>query len=99
MPVKMRLKLPSTVIGTDAKPKTYRVQKYIWNAEKAQLYFESDTCSSSDISSLFKDADGSIDVDIEAALSKSIDEIRKAGYCMQRAVTVGKDDGSPWFDG
>ena len=29
MPVKMSLKLPSTVSGTDAKPKTYKVQKYI----------------------------------------------------------------------
>ena len=38
-PVKISLKLPSTVSGTDAKPKMYGVQKYIWNAEKAQQYF------------------------------------------------------------
>ena len=97
MPVKMSLKLPSTVSGTDAKPKTYKVQKYIWNTEKSQQYF--DTCSSDDVSSLFKDAVGLIDVDIEAALSKFTDGIRKAGHCMQRTVTVGKDKGSPWFDG
>ena len=47
VPAKMSLKLPSTVRGTDVKPKTYRVQKYIWNAEKIQQYF--DTCSSSDV--------------------------------------------------
>ena len=97
MPVKMSLKLPSTVSGTDAKPKTYKVQKYIWNTEKSQQYF--DTCSSDDVSSLFKDAVGLIDVDIEAALSKFTDGIRKAGHCMQKTVTVGKNKGSPWFDG
>ena len=48
---------------------------------------------------LFKDAVGLIYVDIEAALSKFTDGIRKAGHCMQRTVTVGKDKGSPWFDG
>ena len=47
MPVKMSLKLPSTVSGTDSKPKTYKVQKYIWNTEKAQQYF--DTWSSNDV--------------------------------------------------
>ena len=73
MPVKMSLKLPRTVSGTDAKPKTYKVQKYIWNTEKSQQYF--DTCSSDDVSSLFKDAVGLSDVDIEAALSKFTDGI------------------------
>ena len=84
MPVKMSLKLPSTVSGTDAKPKTYKVQKYIWNTEKAQYF---DTCSSNDVSSLFKDAVGLIDVDIEAALFKFIDGIHKAGHCMHTKKT------------
>ena len=78
--------------GTDAKPKTCKVQKYIWNTEKAQYF---DTCSSNDVSSLFKDAIGLT----EAALSKFINGICKAGHCMQRTVTVSKDKGSPWFDG
>ena len=39
-PVKMSLKLPSTVSGRDAKPKTYRVQKYIWNAELSTTIFD-----------------------------------------------------------
>ena len=50
----------------------------LWNAEKAQQYF--DTCSSNDVSSLFKDAVGLIDVDNEIALSKFSDGIRKAGH-------------------
>jgi len=68
----------------------------LWNAEKAQQYF--DTCRSN-VSSLFKDAVGFIDVDNEVALSKFSDGIRKTGHCMQRAVAVGKDQGSPWFEG
>ena len=80
MPVKMSLKLPSTVIGTDAKPNRYRVQKYIWNAQKAQQYCASDTCPSNDVSSLSKHAVGSVGVDTEAVLSKSMDGFRKAGH-------------------
>ena len=60
---------------------------------------KTDTCPSNDVSSLFKDAVCLIDVDIEAALSNFNDGIRKSGHCIQRTVTVGKDKGSPWFDG
>ena len=41
---------------------------------------KTDTCPSNDVSSLSKHAVGSVGVDTEAVLSKSMDGFRKAGH-------------------
>jgi len=45
-------------------------QKYVWNTEKAQKYF--DTCSSNDVFSLFKDAIGLTDVELRLHFPNSL---------------------------
>ena len=96
MPVEMRMKLSTTVTTVKTLQKI-KLQKYVWNNDKAEDYVSG--YSSQEVLSMIESAVNLIDVNVSAALTKFNESIYKAGQCMQKTIILGNDRQNAWFDG
>ena len=72
-----------------------KIQKYIWDANKAQDYYMFFT---KEVSALFTQATKLINDDVEAAVKVFNSAVRLVGDCMERTVTNGNISGKPLSD-
>ena len=96
MPVELEPELVGKNDVSVERQRKEKIQKYIWDANKAQDYY--DTFSTKEVSALFTQATELINDDVEAAVKMFNCAVKLAGDYMKRTVTSGNISGKPWFD-
>ncbi|MCB4763941.1 MAG: reverse transcriptase family protein, partial [Sulfurovum sp.] len=96
MPVELELELVGKNDVSVERQRKVKIQKYIWDANKAQDYY--DMFFTKEVSALFTPATELISYDAEAAVKVFNDTVKLAGDSMKRTVTSGNVSGKPWFD-
>ena len=96
MPVELELELVGKNDVSVERQRKVKIQKYIWDANKAQDYY--DMFFTKEVSALFTQATELINDDVEAAVKVFNSAFKLAGDCMKRTVTSGNISGKPWFD-
>ena len=96
MPVELELELVGKNDVFVERQRKVKIQKYIWDANKAQDYY--DMFFTKEVSALFTQATELINDDVEAAVKVFNSAVRLAGDCMERTVTNGNISGKPLSD-
>ena len=92
LPVELELELVGKNDVSVERQRKVKIQKYIWDANKAQDYY--DMFFTKEVSALFTQATELINDDVEAAVKVFNSAVKLAGDdCMQAVVLVEK----PWF--
>ena len=95
MPVELELELVGKNDVFVERQRKVKIQKYIWDANKAQDYYmffyERSIC-------VFTQATELINDDVEAAVKMFNSAVRLTGDCMERTVTSGNISGKPLSD-
>ena len=95
MPVELELELVGKNDVSVERQRKVKIQKYIWDANKAQDYYMFFT---KEVSALFTQATELINDDVEAAVKVFNSAVKLAGNCMKMTVTSGNISGKPLFD-
>ena len=96
MPVELELELVGKNDVSVERQRKVKIQKYIWDANKAQDYYN--MFFTKEVSALFTQVTELINDDVEAAVKVFNSAVKLAGDCTKRTITSGNISGKPWFD-
>jgi hypothetical protein len=97
MPVEMKVNTCKQ-INTVSTPSYTKLRKYLWDKDKTDEFTSQFTTDYSEVLATIETATDLINVNVNDALVKFNDSLRKAGSCMQKTITVGKEKQNVWFD-
>ena len=96
MPVHFELQLASNYQTRKNVPKISKIKRFVWTKQLEPEYVAE--FSSEHVQLLLNCALHLIKIDINLALEKFNEALYKAGNCMQKEITIGKNYKKPWFD-
>lgn len=95
-PIELYVNKPQKEQNTSAKPKTYKVEKFIWDPEKQEDFNKAVT--DTNVTNILAEACTLVDVNVNAAVDKFQEAVCIAGECMKKSFTMGGIRKQAWFD-